>query len=335
MGEKRTVLITLCHLGTRVTQYVRRLEAEGFEVRCNPLDRVYTEHELIDALPGVFATIAGGEPYTARVFHKAKALRLVARWGVGYDRIDVAAATEHGVMIAMAFGGNHEAVADGTLALMLALSHNLFRHHDRVQKGGWGFEAFPGLWRSTVGIVGLGRIGKAVARRCRGFETRILAHDVVVDESVCREMGIELVPLHTLLQQSDFVSLHAPQTPETENLLNRERLALIKPTAYVINTARGALVDEQALYEALVSGRLAGAGIDAFRNEPPVHSPLLQLENVILSPHSFGNSLKAEAVTADICLGAVAAVARGEMPAKEHVLNPAAAWTGPRDGGDR
>ena len=158
---------------------------------------------------------------------------------------------------------------------------------------------------------------------------RILAYDVVADEGFCREMGIQLVPLNTLLQQADFVSLHAPQTPETEKLMNRERLALMKPTAYLINTARGALVDEQALSEALASGRLAGAGIDAFRNEPPIHSPLLELENVILSPHSFGNSLKAEAVIAEICIGAVLAVARGEMPAAEYLLNPEAMRTGP------
>ena len=171
MSEKKKVLFTLYHLGPRMVPYVQRLQEKGFEVICNPHKRFYTEEELCAAVRGVFGTIAAVEPYTERVFEEAKDLRIVARWGVGYDRIDVAAATRHGVLIAMAFGANHEAVADATLALMAALGENVVKHYLRVKGGGWGCDAHPGLWRLTVGIVGLGRIGKAVARRCRGFES--------------------------------------------------------------------------------------------------------------------------------------------------------------------
>ena len=317
----RRVLFTLHHLGERVIAYVKQFEEAGFAVAVNPRARPYTEEELIAALPGVFATVAADEPYTDRVFRAAKDLRIVARWGVGYDNIDVPAATRHGVVIAMAFGANHEAVADGALALMAALGENLVQHHLRVKGGGWGAEAHPGLWRSTVGIVGLGRIGKAVARRCRGFGMRIMAYDTVQDRGFADAHGITFVPLEVLLREADFVTLHAPHLPETENLITRERLALMKPTAFLINTARGSLVDEEALYDALKSRCIAGAGLDTFRREPPIRSPLLTLDNVVLSPHSLGNSLTAEAAMGDRCLKAIVAVARGDSPGAEYVLN--------------
>ncbi len=323
MAEKK-VLITLYHLGPRVAPVVRRLEVAGFEVLRNPLDRFYTEDELIQALQGIFATIAGGEPYTERVFREAKDLRIVARWGVGYDQIDVSAATRRGVLIAMAFGANHEAVADGAFALMAGLAENLIPHHQRVRAGGWSFDPHPGLWRSTVGIIGLGRIGKAVARRCRGFEMRILAYDTVPDTAFAEQLGISLVPLDMLLREADFVTIHAPHTPDTDRLINRGRLMLMKPTAFLINTARGGLIDEDALYEALISRRIAGAGLDTFRQEPPAGSPLLQLDNVILSPHSTGNNLRAEELVADRCIGAISALGRGNAPERQYLLNPEA-----------
>ena len=169
----------------------------------------------------------------------------------------------------MAFGANHEAVADFTLALMLGLATNLVGHHQRAKSGGWGCGFHAAFWGATVGIVGLGRIGRAVARRCQGFGMRILAHDTQPDAAYAREHAIELVPLDTLLQESDFVTLHAPHMKETENLIGRRQLAQMKPTAYLVNTARGALVDEEALYEALAAGRIAGAGLDVFKREPP------------------------------------------------------------------
>jgi D-3-phosphoglycerate dehydrogenase / 2-oxoglutarate reductase len=319
---KRKVLIGLYHLADRVAPYVRRLEDAGFAVIVNPHERFYSEDELVSILPGMFATIAGSEPYTALVFQAARELRILARWGVGYDQIDVGAATRSGVIVSLAYGANHEAVADGTLALMLALAENVVSHHLRVKSGGWGFQPHPGLWRSTVGIVGLGRIGKAVARRCLGFETRVLAYDTIPDRTFAETHNIVLVPLEVLLREADFVTLHAPHLPGTENLITQERLALMKPTAFLINTARGGLVDEAALYEALTSGAIAGAGLDTFRREPPIDSPLLTLQNVVLSPHSVGNNLRAEAAVADRCISAIVAVAEGQNPGKEYVLNP-------------
>lgn len=319
---KPKVLIAVHHLGRRAIPYVRRLEEAGCKVVVTPLDRVYTEDELIQALPGVFATMAGGERYTDRVFREAKDLKLVARFGVGYEKVDVSAATRHGVIIAMAFGTNHESVADCAFGMMAALAKNLVTNHLRVKAGGWGFDLHRGLWRSTVGVVGLGRVGKAMARRCRGFEMQVLAYDVQPDTAFARDNGIILVPLETLLREADFVTLHVPHTPETENLINGKRLALMKRTAFLVNTARGALVDEEALYTALASGMIAGAGLDVFKREPPTGSPLLTLENVILSPHGADADATTEAAVADRCIASILAVARGKSPGRECVLNP-------------
>ncbi len=314
--------MALFHLGERAVPYVQRLEREGFAVVPNPTGRWLTEDELIHMLPGVFATIAGIEPYTERVFAAARDLKIVARYGVGYEMVDVEAATRHGVAIALAVGTNHEAVADSTLTLMAAVVGNVVRHHLRVSRGEWQMDLHPGLWRATVGIVGLGRIGKAVAQRCRGFEMRILAYDLVPDAAFAEGNGIQLVPLEVLLREADIVTLHAPLTPETESLMNRERLALMKPGAYLVNTARGGLVDEAALYAALTSGHLAGAGLDVFRHEPPTGSPLLALDNVVLSPHSAGTNVTSEAAVANRCIDSILARARGDGPEPPYLLNP-------------
>ena len=321
MPSSLKVLVVPSLLADRRSAYLDHLEAAGLEVLRSPLGRPYGEAELIEGLRGVFATIAGIEPYTERVLREAPDLEVIARFGVGYDQIDVPAATRHGVYVAMAFGANHETVADLALALMGAVARNLVVYHQRVAAGGWGWEFRPGLWRATVGIVGLGRIGRAVARRCRAYEMRILAHDVVPDEAYARSHGIELTSLEQLLTESDFVTLHAPHTPETDRLMNDARFRIMKPAAFLINTARGGLVDEAALHEALVTGQIAGAGLDVFRREPPTDSPLLHLDNVVLTPHAAGSDLAAEAAAGRCSVESILAVARGESPPASLLLN--------------
>jgi len=328
MSEKKKVLVTVLHLGERLDPYARRLEEEGFEVL--RLAARPGEDELIQRLQGVFGTIAALEHYNDRVFREAKALRVVARFGVGYDRVDVDAATRHGVVLAMAFGCNHEGVADWTLTLMGAVYGKLLEAHQRVASGGWGHGARPGLWKKTVGLIGLGRIGKAVARRCRGFDMRLLATEVLPDHAFAREYGVTFVPLETLLREADIVSVHAPHLSGTEKLINRKTLALMKPTAVLINTARGGLVDEAALYEALSTGRIAGAGLDVFCDEPPAGSPLLGLGNVVLSPHQAGDDLTSEAAVMGRCIESIVAMARGRHPGAEYIVNPAALKDGRR-----
>jgi phosphoglycerate dehydrogenase-like enzyme len=321
----RRVLVTVAQLHRREAAYLRRLGEAGLEVvRTIGKQGKLTEDELIAALPGVFATLASSEPYTERVFQQAPDLRVIARWGVGFDAIDLAAATRHHVPVCTAVGANHEAVADYALALMCALQRGVLANHRLLTAGHWRTEFRPGLWGATVGIVGLGRIGQAVARRCRGFEMRILAHETFPDFGFVREHGIELVSLDDLLCRSDLVTLHCPATEETRHLINRERLALMKPSAHLINTARGSLVDEAALHEALTTGRLAGAGLDVFEREPLTASPLFGLDNVILSPHVAGIDFTSEAAMANRAIDSILAVWQGGAPAKECLQNPEA-----------
>jgi D-3-phosphoglycerate dehydrogenase len=289
------------------------------------LDRLAKEDELIKMIPGIFATMAGGEPYTEKVFDAAKDLKLVARFGVGYDQVNVPAATRHKVPVAMAFGSNHESVADGAFTLLSATACNLPWQSNLVRAGGWAVDFHPGIWKKTLGIIGIGRIGKALARRAgRGFDMKILAYDPKPDVAWAKENNIELVDIKTLLNNSDFVSLHIPHVKENENFMNAEKFAMMKPSAFLINTARGALVDEDALLAALKNKTIAGAGLDVFKKEPPVGSPLLKLENVVFLPHTSGMDDTGEAAMANKCIDSIIAISEGEHPGEEFVLNPEA-----------
>jgi D-3-phosphoglycerate dehydrogenase / 2-oxoglutarate reductase len=166
---KKKILCNIQQIYGRPATYLQPLGDAGFEIVMNEKGRLLTEDELIQRLPSVYATVAGGEPYTERVFESSADLKVIARFGVGWDKVDVEAATRHGIAVAMAFGANHESVADGAMALALSLSVNLLGHHARVVQGGWGCGFHSGLWGRTMGIVGLGRIGRAVARRAQGF----------------------------------------------------------------------------------------------------------------------------------------------------------------------
>jgi D-3-phosphoglycerate dehydrogenase / 2-oxoglutarate reductase len=318
----RKVLCNIQQVFGRPAAFLAPLREAGFEIVMNDKDRLLTEDELIARLPGVVATIAGGEVYTKRVFAHAPDLRVVARFGVGYDRVDVAAATRHGVAVAMAFGTNHESVADYAFALTIGLAVELLPHHHRVAGAGWGCGFHPGLWGRCMGIVGLGRIGKAMARRCRAFDMQLLATDPVADRTFAADNSVQLVALDDLLRRADFVSLHTPLAPETRNLIGRRELALMKPTAFLINTARGGLIDETALHAALTSGRLAGAGLDVFEAEPPVGSPLLGLDNVLLAAHAAGMDEAAERLMGERCVASILAILRGQDPGAGYVLNP-------------
>lgn len=321
----KKVLVLVNQVQGRPALYLDRLRKAGLEVVFSGLDRLATEEELIKMIPGVFATMAGGEPYTERVFDAAKDLKLVARFGVGYDQVNVPAATRHKVPVAMAFGSNHESVADGAFTLLSAAACNLPMQHNLVRAGGWAVDFHPGVWRKTLGILGMGRIGRAVARRAsRGYDMRVLAYDPQPDVAYAMANGIELVDVKTLLNTADFVSMHMPHIKENENFMNAERLAMMKPTAFLINTARGALVDEDALYDTLKNKRIAGAGLDVFKKEPPVGSPLLTLENVVLIPHTSGMDDTGEAGMANKCIDSILAINEGEHPGEEFVLNPEA-----------
>ncbi|MBI1777972.1 MAG: phosphoglycerate dehydrogenase [Proteobacteria bacterium] len=321
---KRKVLVCSHRLNTPDHPQLKKLQAAGLELVYNTLGRLYTREEVLAAIPGCFATIAGGERYDEALLAAADQLELIARFGVGYDTVDVDAATRHGVTLAMAFGSNHESVADMALALMSSVLCRVETYSHLVKSGGWGSQAHASMFGATVGIVGLGRIGRAVARRCKGFDMRVLANDIKPDPDYALAHGIELVDLETIFRASDIVSLHCSAGPGTKDLVNRQRLALMKPGAFFINTARGSMVDEPALLEALSQGGLGGAGLDVFKTEPPAGSPLLKTPNIVCSPHAAGGNARSFELALEICVRNILAVAEGRRPEPELVVNPQA-----------
>jgi D-3-phosphoglycerate dehydrogenase / 2-oxoglutarate reductase len=307
-------------------EHLRPLEDAGFElVDRYELSGVVAEDELIAGLRGVWATVAGSEPYTRRLLEQCSELRAIARCGVGYDAIDVPAATREGVAVLTTPGANAEAVADLTLTLALACVRHLLDLDDVVRSGGWRPNAlFADLAGASVGIVGLGTIGQAVARRLSGFGCRILAVEAAPDLAVCSTLGIELTTLERLLPEVDVLTLHVPLTAETHHLVSTGELALLRPGAIVVNTARGGVLDTAALVEALTSGRLGGAGLDVFEDEPlPAGHPLLELPNVVLTGHAATFTRGGVGQTLDAVVRNLLALDAGTAPAG--LVNPGAA----------
>ena len=279
------------------------MEAEGIEVVSSPRAGPIPLEELIELLQGFDSVIAASDPYPAELFAKCPQLKMVSRCGIGIDRIDLDAATQTGVLITNTPGAMTEAVADYTFALMLGIARKIVVGDNLMRSGGWA--ELPGvqLPGKTLGLVGFGRIGKAVARRAVGFGLRVIACDPPLAQGAASSNAhgehlepIPFVTMDELLAQSDFVSLHAPPTPATFQMFDIANFAKMKPSAYFINTARGALVDEKAMFEALESGQIAGAGVDVYQEEPlPVDHYLRGAKNCVLAPHNAINSVEAAA----------------------------------------
>jgi phosphoglycerate dehydrogenase-like enzyme len=315
------VLISPMTLAHAEGPFLRVLREAGFEPVYPGRRAQLTEEELLEALGGVSAVVAGSEPYTARVLAAHPALRVIARVGVGYDAVDLAAATARGIAVTIAPGTNQDAVAEHTFSLILALAKGLVRQHLATRAGGWPRGVTLPVRGRTLGIAGLGRIGKAVALRGEAFGMHLLAYEPFPDTAFAAAHRVGLVPFERLLAEADYLTLHLPLTPESRGLINRRTLALMKPGAFLINTARGGLVCEDDLAEALRSGRLAGAGLDVFETEPPGRPPLFELDSVVLTPHAAGGDTQSLADMALSAAEAVAALSRGEWPA-EKVVNP-------------
>ena len=260
--------------------------AAGVEVVYYDRKEYPSEETLAKIVREVQGIVVGDERYPGRIL-EGSTLKVISRMGVGVDSVDVEAATPLGIAVCNAPGANAESVADHAMGVMLTLARNFIKLDAEMRKGVWyrplGTADFH---LQTLGIIGLGRIGKRVARRAKGFSMRIVATDPVWDDEFASEFGIERLSLEDLLRQSDYVTLHTPSEPQTYHLIDAERLALMKPTAFLVNCARGAVVDAAAAYDALKARQIAGAGLDVFEDEPLGMSPLCELDNVILTPHA-------------------------------------------------
>ena len=280
-----------------------------------------SEGRAIELLEDVDAAIISSLPLTDHVLAHARPLKVIAIRGVGYDSVDISAATARGIPVIVAPGFT-DSVADYTFALMLAVTRQVARADRSVRAGRWEVLVSTNICGKTLGIVGLGRIGKAVARRARGFDMTVLATDVVQDEAFVRQYGVTYLPLSELLRRADIVSINAPLSGDTRHLIDDQALRLMKPTAYLINTARGGLVDEQALAAALREGRLAGAGLDVFHEEPLQHNLFQGLDNVALSPHLAAYSREGLRETGVLAAQGVVTVLGGGRPDAAVLVNP-------------
>ena len=261
---------------------IQHLLQQGMQIITNPHRRKLTEDEIIELLSsGAVGLIAGIEPLTERVFQSAKNLRVISRCGAGLDSVDLVAAKNHGITVLNTPEAPAQAVAELTMGLILSLLRQINQIDQSVRQGEWPRTQGRLLAAQTVGIIGLGHIGRRVVRLCQAFEANVIVHDPYANQV---PTGVALMPLEQLLATADIITLHLPYAPDTHHLLNAKAFATMKPEAIVINAARGGLVDENALAEALQTGKLSAAALDVFEQEP-YHGPLIECSNIILTSH--------------------------------------------------
>lgn len=320
---KPRVLIGPAHLYDIQPVFAPPLREAGYDLVFPKQHIQMVESQVLEHIPGCVASLAGSEPYTRKVIETAAAngLKVLSRAGVGYDAIDVKAATDNGVAVAIAVGANHDAVAEQAVGLLIALAKQIVPQHNTIRNGGWPRKAFGHIRGKTLGVVGLGRTGKAVVRRAKVFDLTIIAHDPYAGAEFAAENGVRMVPMDELFSTSDFVTLHTPLTHETRHLIGHRTLSLMKPTAYLVNTSRGGVVNEPELFEAMSAKRIAGVALDVLDVEPPAGNPLTQLDNVLFTAHTAGVDHKSRNDMASVAAANIVKILNGEWPA-ECIMNP-------------
>ncbi len=306
---------------------LERLFSSGNEVKVSEFDRPLTEEELLQGADGCDALLTLlTDKINADVMDAiGPQLKIISNYAVGFDNIDVEAATQRGIVVTNTPSDEvNQAVAEHTWALILALARRIVEADESVKRGaysGWEPAIFLGvsLAGKTLGIIGLGRIGTMVARRAKGFGMRVLYNKRSRDEEAEKELGVEFSELDKLLAESDFITLHVPLTDETRHMINKSAFEKMKKGAFLVNTARGSVIDEHDLVDALRSGILGGAALDVFDNEPNVNPELINMENVILTPHIASATWEAREKMGQQAVEAILKVLAGEKP--ENLVN--------------
>jgi D-3-phosphoglycerate dehydrogenase len=292
---KWRVLVSAPYMLPELDKFRPRLEAEGVEIVTTRVNERLSEEELLPLVRTIDGAICGDDRFTERVLRKAPRLKVISKWGTGIDSIDTSAASKLGIRVYNTPNAFTDAVADTALGYILCFARRLPWMDQDIRRGLWAKPDSVSLRECVLGVVGVGNIGKAVTRRARAFGMTTLGTDPVPPPaSFIAETGLRLVPLRTLLEEADFVSLHCDLNPTSWRLIGRDELAVMRPSTYLINTARGPLIDEPALIGALSERRIAGAALDVFEVEPlPAHSPLREIDRCLLAPHNANSSLAA------------------------------------------
>jgi phosphoglycerate dehydrogenase-like enzyme len=274
-------------------ELVSALESYGFDVLINEQGNRLSEVELINFLSRCDGVIVGLDKIDDKSLAKAKRLKAVSKYGVGLDNIDFNACARQGVKVLHTQGINKRSVAEMAIGFMLSLCRNLYVSSNKLKNGNWDKNGGTQLSGKTVGIIGLGNIGKEVVSLLAPFGCRILVNDLVEDSKFCETHGLIFTSKETIYAEADIITVHTPLNESTQNMINSNSFEMMKETAIVINTARGGIIDEQALYEALKTGKIAGAALDVYVTEPPVNDGLIKLPNLLCTPHIGGNSEEA------------------------------------------
>lgn len=315
---KKKVLITQPWSTSIVTEfdtYVSWLKEKGCEVIVDQKRTRHSEQEVIEILPGLYAHICGVEAYTAKAIEYADKLKVISRIGVGYDTIDIPAATRKGIAVTTTPGAGAETVAEHAFALMLCLTRKILQLDKGVRKGEWKNVAGPSLYRKTLGIIGFGAIGRQLAKIVSGFDMKILVYDIAIDEEYAKKNNIKPVSLEELFKHSDYISLHVPLNENSKNLIGKRELDMMKPSVQLISTCRGKVVNEESLYHALKDGTILGAALDVFEKEPVNRdNPLLSLNNVIVTPHNAGTSIEGKNRVVEAAVKNVLDIIDGKIP---------------------
>jgi D-3-phosphoglycerate dehydrogenase len=288
-----------------------RLRQFATDIVFNPFGRPLTEDELDTCLPDCAGLIAGLDFITEKALARAGKLRVISRYGVGYERVDVEAAHKKGIVVCNTPGANSQAVADHALALLLSVARRVPALDRDTKAGKWTRHTGVELYGKTCGILGLGAIGKAVAKRTQGFSMKVLAYDPFINLEYAKANDITAADFDTVIRNADVISLHLPLTEETRNVINGDVIQKMKKGVILINTARGGLIDDAAAEDALAAGQLGGLGLDAFAEEPPKRSPIFDLDNVVLTPHAASATVEATANMAAMAVDNLIAVLEG------------------------
>ena len=280
------ILITPRSFASISKKPMEMLKGKGYEIVKNETGKPLNNKEMSVLIEDVDGIIIGIDDLNAGIIKQAHNLNVISKYGVGVDNIDITAATTQGIVVTNTPKANIDAVADLTFALMLALARRIPEADRETKAGNWKKFIGTSVWRKKLGVIGLGKIGRQVVKRARGFEMEILCYDIIQDEEFARQFGVRYVDLETLLKESDYITIHTPLNNATKGIIGYKELEMINENAFLINTSRGGIIDEKALYDALKNNKIKGAALDSYKDEPLKNSPLVELKNIIMTSHN-------------------------------------------------
>lgn len=279
------ILITPRSFASFSDKPLKMLTERDYKIKRNNTGRPYKKEEMLKLIKDVDGIIIGIDELSAEIIEEANELKVISKYGIGLDNIDINMATNKKIIVTSTPTANVDAVADLAFGLILSLARRIPEADKKTKSAKWGKIIGKSVWEKTLGVIGLGKIGRQVVKRAKGFEMNILAFDIVKDKKFVQKYGIKYVNLEKLLRKSDYITIHIPLNDATRNMISYEELEKMKKDAFLINTSRGGIVDEEALYNALRNNKLRGAALDVYNNEPLRESPLKELDNVIMTPH--------------------------------------------------